>query len=134
MNVTGNFLMLPIEVDVADGSTGDTFTWTLAHPMIIHKVEFIVSEIVASDSTDGVVSLDYTPSGGSRTEYATITVPDATAVGGQLEPATLPDPLELSEGDIVIFEHKTQGADAGTQSGKGYWHVWFESVPDYEVA
>lgn len=87
-NVKTNLYQCPIEVDTGDGSAADIFTMILAHGMVIHKVEFVVSELVASDTTDAVVSVDHTPSGGSRTEYATITVPDTTAVGTVLSPAS----------------------------------------------
>lgn len=133
-NVKTNLYQCPIEVDTGDGSAADIYTWILAHPMLIHKVEFVVSELVASDTTDAVVSVDYTPVGGSRTEYATVSVPDTTAVGTSLEPATSLDPLELSEGDTVILEFKTASVDAGADSGKGYFLIWYESVPDLEVA
>lgn len=124
----------PIEVDTGDGSAADIFTWILAHGMVIHKIEFVVSEVVASDTTDAVVSVDYTPSGGSRTEYGTITVPDTTAVGTVLSPSTSLNPLVLSSGDTVVLEFKTASVDAGTDSGRGYFMIWYESIPDSEVA
>ncbi len=101
--------------------------------MLISRVEFIISELVANDSAAAVVSFDYTPVGGARTEWTTITITDASAVGACLEPATDPNSLEISDGDILHFEHKTQGTDGTASAGRGYMVIYYEQIPDIET-
>lgn len=117
-----------------DGTPADYYSEVARHGMIIHQVEFVVNTLTATDTIAPVVALDYTPSGGSRTEWVTITVPDASAVGTTHAPSTQPNPVTLSAGDSWFLQHVTAGTDAGTSAGDGYFIVYYEILPDSEFA
>lgn len=125
--------IFPITEDTLDGAN-DLFTFTWQHPVVIHRVEFWVTTLVAADMTSPVLALDYTPSGGSRTEWATITLTEADAAGSVQEPDSAVNPLQLSDGDSITFEVKTAGTDSGSVAGAGYYVIWYENVGDVEVS
>jgi hypothetical protein len=129
-----NTLFIPGELNCA-GSAADHFTWKVAHPMVVHRVEFVASLLFAADSASAVVSLDHTDVVGSvaRAEKATVTLAEAVAVGSTNEPSSF-TPFFVQDTDILHFEHKTQATDSGTAAGKGFFILYYESIPDNEVA
>tara|TARA_R110002020_G_scaffold381747_1_gene592629 strand:- start:636 stop:1046 length:411 start_codon:yes stop_codon:yes gene_type:complete len=129
-----NTLFIPGELNCAGGAA-DHFTWKVAHPMVVHRVEFVASLLFAADQTSAVVSLDFTNvvDSVSRAEKATITLAEAVAVGATTEPSSF-TPFFVQDTDILHFEHKTQAADSGTAAGKGFFILYYESIPDNEVA
>lgn len=123
------------EVDL-DAAVADKFTWTVNHPILIHQVGFIYTEATdAAIVTKGVVSLDVTPSGGSRTEKATYTAEVSKSIGyeGKLTDSNGSANLGIlvDAGDTVIFEHKIQ--QTSLEAGKGVFVVYYELVPDGSV-
>ena len=119
---------------VVEASAADVFTWIVEKPMIVRDVSIIISEVVALDTTEAVASLDHTPVGGARTEKATLTTVTATALGAELIASEVSGvawvPFFVEEGDILYFEHKTQGVDGGTATGDYRFKLYFEYIPD----
>lgn len=123
------------------GSVADHFVMVVEQPMILHNVQARVTTLVAADMAAPVVSVDYTPVGGSRTEWGTITFAEADAVGDtralheqQTNGTTESDSIELKAGAILYIEHKTQATDSGTAAGACVIDAFLELVPDYRVA
>tara|TARA_R100000458_G_C8147525_1_gene156399 strand:- start:180 stop:587 length:408 start_codon:yes stop_codon:yes gene_type:complete len=128
-----NTLIVPVLIDL-DAGASTPFTWTLNHPMVIHRFEFVVKTAVVATSTAPVVSLDHTDTVGSvaRAEKGTISIANTTAAGACKEPSSF-TPFYAQDTDILHFEHKTQGA-GGSTAGDGYFILYYESIPDNEVA
>lgn len=119
-----------------DAAPGDKFTWTILHPMLIHRVEVIYTEATpASLTTPGAVALDHTPSGGLRAEKATYTAETSKAVGsvGVLKDANGNENISLfvAKGDTIHFEHTTQQDSLTT--GAVIFIVFYELIPDATV-
>lgn len=119
---------------VVEASPADVFTWIVEKPMLVRDVSIIISEVVALDTTEAVVSLDYTPSGGARAEKATLTTTTATALGAELIASEVSGvtwtPFFVEEGDTLHFEHKTQGVDNGTATGDYRFKLYFDWIPN----
>lgn len=124
-------MWIPGEEDT-DASAADHFTWKPEKPLLVRDFGFVVTETIANDATAAVVSLDHTPSGGARTEKATITLTDGAAVGTEFitYEGTALSPFVVEEGDTLHFEHKTQGTDGSSSAGKGYYVLYYEWIPD----
>jgi hypothetical protein len=63
----------------------------------------------------------------------TITIPDATAANTSIsikENDSSFVPFWVDEGESLFVEHKTAGADAGTETGDYYFNIYYETVPD----
>jgi len=123
-----NAMMIPTLIDL-DAGASTPHTWKVNHPLVVHRIEFVVKTAVVATSTAPVVSLDYTDTvnSGSRTEKVTLTVPNTTAAGITIE-ADL-TPFFVADTDILHFEHKTQGA-GGSTAGDGYFILYYELIPD----
>ena len=123
-----NAMIIPVSADL-DGTAGDDFTFKVNHPMVVHRLEFIVQTAVVATSTAPVVSLDFTDTVGSvsRAEKVTLTIPNTTAAGVTIE-ADL-TPFFVADTDILHFERKTQAA-GGTTAGDGYYIIYYELIPD----
>lgn len=114
------------EVDL-DASTGDAYTWKPEAAYIISKAVVIYSEATdAAIATPGVVSLDHTPSGGSRAEKGSYTAEVSKAIGEEVEMSITP--FEVGVGDSIIFEHKTQ--QTSTEAGKVKMRLFMYAIPD----
>lgn len=114
------------EVDL-DASTGDSYTWLPERPMIVLGATVHYSEATdAAIATPGVVSLDHTPSGGSRTEKGTYTAEVSKAIGTE-ENMSITQ-FKVRDGDTVILEHKTQ--QTSMEAGKVKLILHCLSVPD----
>jgi|TARA_R110002012_G_C11424908_1_gene588723 hypothetical protein len=122
------FTIIPVSADL-DGTAGDDFTFKVNHPIVVHRLEFVVQTAVVATSTAPVVSLDYTDTVNSvaRAEKVTLTVPNTTAAGITIE-ADL-TPFFVADTDILHFERKTQGA-GGTTAGDGFFILYYEIIPD----
>jgi hypothetical protein len=122
------FTIIPVSADL-DGTAGDDFTFKVNHPIVVHRLEFVVQTAVVATSTAPVVSLDYTNTVDSvaRAEKVTLTVPNTTAAGVTIE-ADL-TPFFVADTDILHFERKTQGA-GGTTAGDGFFILYYEIIPD----
>lgn len=132
-NLQGEFI--PGE-EATEASAADHFTYTVKKPMIVRDVGFVVTDTIDNDQTAAVVSLDHTPSGGSRAEKVTITLPDTTAVGVELlgsDAATPITPFVVDVGDTLHFEHKTAGTDTSSADGAGYYRLYYEYIPDGSI-
>ena len=131
-------IILPVTTAV-EASAADIFTWIMEHPFRVTDMGVLVTSVVATDTTATVVALDatLTSAGASRDEKGTVTIPDATAIGTEIslleQPSTPFVPFSLDEGDTLIIEHKTAGADAGTETGDYYVILYGEIVPDGAV-
>ena len=128
-----NTLFIPTLADL-DATAYDVHTWTLNHPMVVHRVEFQLKTAVVASSTAPVVSLDYTDTvnSTSRAEKATISIANSTAAGANKDVSSF-TPFFAADTDILHFELKTQGA-GGSTAGDGYFVLYYESIPDREVA
>lgn len=125
-----NTIFIPGELNCT-ASAADHFTWKLLHPLVVHRVEFVTTLLFAADSASAVVSLDHTDIVGSvaRAEKATVTVAEASAVGASTAPASF-TPFFAQATDVLHFESKTACTDSGTAAGKGYFVLFYESIPD----
>lgn len=121
------------QVDL-EGTAADVFVWVVPHGIRVQDVQIVF--IVATPgtlTTPGVVSVDHTPAGGSRTEKGTYTAIISQAIGvtGQLTDASGNPVNFLAEaGDTITFEHKT--LQTATQAGEVkfilYGYLWPDAV------
>lgn len=129
-------LILPISIPV-ETAAADVFTWILEHPIRVTDVSVIVHAVTATDNTATVVSFDAIIAGAARAEKATLSIPDATAIGTEIaadeSSGVTWEPFELSEGDTLIVEQKVAGVDAGTEAGDYYVAIYYEIMPDGRV-
>lgn len=129
-------LIIPISTAV-EATPADVLTWIVEHPIRVTDVSVLVTTLVAADMTSAVASLDATIAGGSRTEYATLSMAEATAIGTEISAAESSGvtwaPIELDEGDTLHFEHKTAAVDSGTETGDYYFILYYEIIPDGAV-
>lgn len=91
-------------------------------PCSFAELRFIVSTLVAADTTAPVVEANRRPTPGSATgevQLASITIPEATAAGKVMVKRV--EPVQLNVGDSLAFEHVTQAADSGTAAGAGFY-------------
>ena len=124
-NSKSQFQIIP--VTAALNAAADAYTLKLNHPMSIKRVEFQVETSVTGNP---VVSLDYTPVGGARTEWSEVSLVNGNDNTVNAEPASpAPNPLSLGDGDILHFEVKTAGT-----GGDGKFIIYYEMIPDVEVA
>lgn len=123
-------MWIPGEEDT-DASAADHFTWKPEKPLLVRDFGFVITEAVVNTSVAAVVSLDHTPSGGSRTEKATLSIANAAVVGTEFitYEGTALSPFVVEEGDTLHFEHKTAGT-GGSTAGKGYYVLYYEWIPD----
>ena len=125
-------LIIPVSTAV-EATPADVWTWIVEHPMRIRDVGVLVSVLTAIDTTDMVASIDAVINGAARDEKGTMTITDAVAVGTEIvasEDYTSWESFEVSEGDTLYFEHKTAGADAGTEAGDYYFILYYENIAD----
>ena len=97
----------------------------------LKRFMFVVSVLVAADTTAPVVEANRRPTLGSSSGEVLIdqiTIPDATAAGTVMYVDV--DPVTFEVGDGLAFEHVTQAADAGTAAGDGYYGALFEDDPE----
>lgn len=86
--------------------------------------------VVGTADTKGVVSLDYTPTGSTRTEVAVFTFDGALAIGGTQDPDTAVTNFVVLAGEPIYLEHKTQAvAGAGDAAGKVYLGFRYRLYP-----
>ena len=127
---------LPLEaVDCA--STGTLWVEKPAFTKYVHRVSFIPDADVDTTTADAVITISKTPSGGSKTTWATITIPDNTTAGTEVASkishtkGTIPalktyGNVEISCDDTLTIEVSTAGAGGGaacTGSIKVYAHT-----------
>lgn len=127
-----NTLIIPVSTAV-EATPADVWTWIVEHPMRIRDCGVLVSVLTAIDTTDMVASIDAVIAGAARAEKGTMTVTDAVAVGTEVvasEDYTTWESFEVSEGDTLYLEHKTAGADAGTEAGDYYFVLYYEPIAD----
>lgn len=111
-----------------DASAADAYTWKPAMPMTVLGAKVVYTEATdAAIATPGVVSIDHTPSGGSRTEKGTYTAEVSHAVGEEEEFDSFTQ-FKVKDGDSVILEHKTQQGDA--EDGAVKVIIYYDSVPE----
>lgn len=90
----------------------------------VKRLMFMVEVVVAADTTAPVVEFNRRPTIASATgevALGTLTIPDGTAAGAVIYKDI--DPVNFEVGDELSFELITQGADAGTATGDGYYGV-----------
>lgn len=98
----------------------------------IKRIMFVVTVLVAADTTAPVVEFNRRPTIGSATGevlLGQLTIPDGTAVGTVIYKDI--DPVTLEVGDSLALEHVTQAADAGIAAGDGYYAFELEPDPEY---
>lgn len=134
--------MLNLTDEDLSASAADFAEWEPGARIRVVEFGFIVTTTVAGDTTAPVVSLDHrtVPGGGTRTEKATITIPDATAAGsvvqstrpvlGQTSATWGMQPFIVEPGECIVFEHKTQAGDSGAAAGQGHYFIRWEEAPD----
>lgn len=111
-----------------DASAADAYTWKPVNPCIVLGAKVTYTEATdAAIATPGVVSIDHTPSGGSRTEKGLYTAQVSKAIGEEEEFSSFTQ-FKVKDGDSVILEHKTQQGDA--EDGAVIVTVYYYSVPD----
>jgi len=97
----------------------------------ISRLMFIVTTLVAADTTAPKVEFNRRPTPGSATGEAKIgdlTIPDETAVGEVVYKDI--EPVEFAPGEELSFEHVTQAADASSAAGAGYYAFEVEDSPE----
>ena len=100
-------------------------------PCTITRIMFMLTVIVASDATLGVVEFNHRPligSGTGETAIGTLTFPDTTAVGQMLYKDITPYKFEA--GDVLSLEVLTAADDAGAQTGSGHYAAICEMSPE----
>lgn len=103
--------------------------YLVAKPCQLTRFMFYVTTLVEADTTAPVVEVNQRPTYNSATgevQLASITIPEATAVGKVMF-ARPSSPVVLNIGDELSFEHVTQAADSGTAAGAGFYDV--ELIP-----
>ena len=136
MNVKAQSMFIP-GTESIETAANDVFTWIVDKNMMIRDISVIVGEAaVVATSTDPVFSLDITPVGGSRTEKATLSVADGTALGTEVTASESSGvawaPFMVEEGDILYFEHKTAGA-GGSSAGTVNFLLYFDHWPKGDI-
>ena len=133
-----------------DATVSTPFTMVIPSnaAMHIHQCYFLYTEATdAAVTTLGAVSLDVTPSGGSRTEYAIYTAELSKAIGttgtllnsssrndqpsGDTLLTTEFDTIKLGPGDTLHLEHKTEQTDM--EAGAGKFVLAYEMIPQVDV-
>lgn len=97
----------------------------------VTRIMFMVTTLVAADTTAPVVTFTKRPTYNSSTDESTIgtlTIPDTTAVGKVVYKDV--DPVILNPGDGLLLDHTTQAADASSAAGAGYYGLEYELCPD----
>lgn len=114
-----------------DASAADAYTWRPEKSYLITAAIIEYAEATdAAIATPGVVSIDHTPSGGSRTEKGTYTAQVSKAIG-EVERMTNLTQFQAKSGDLVILEHKTQ--QTSTEAGTVRVRIQGYVIPDGEV-
>jgi len=118
-------LIYPITEDVA-AAAADHANLNFPRPIIVEGFSFIVSTAVVGTTTAPVVSLDHTPSGGSRAEKVTLTIPDTTAAKIKVDAAAFAK-FRVNPADSIHLEHKT-AAVGGVIAGVGHYVIYYKVI------
>jgi len=136
-NMTPNTIVFDNVTAVEATGGTDVVDYDPQHPMLVKDVEVVVVDaVVATDTTAAVVAVDAIISGAARAEKGTITIPDASAIGTTIaltEDDTSFEPFMVDEGDTLFIEHKTAGADAGTETGEYIVMIHYVQWPDGQL-
>ena len=100
-------------------------------PCVVNRLMFVITTLVASDTTLGVLEFNRRPTPGSATgevALGTLTIPDASAVGAVIYKDI--DGVQFNPGDELSFEHTVQCADGSSAAGAGYYGFNFEDSPE----
>lgn len=100
----------------------------LGHQGIVLDIGVSVTEIFATDATEGTLNLGATA---GAAEYAALSIPDATAAGDHYGSA---DDTDAITGTHIPADQQVEvtvdvGTDAGTETGQGYIHFtigWYK--------
>lgn len=93
-------------------------------PCSIAELRFHVSTVILAGTTAPVIEVNRRPTPGSASGevlIAQITIPSGTAAGKVMVKRFAP--VQLNVGDSLSFEHVTQAADPGTETGAGFYDV-----------
>ncbi len=97
----------------------------------VNRLMFVVTTLVAADTTAPVVEFNRRPTPGSATgevALGTLTIPEGAAVGDVLYKDI--DPVEFAPGEELSFEHTVQAADSSSAAGAGYYGYEIEDSPE----
>ncbi len=108
------------------GDAAEVHIFNVVQPITVIRVGALITEVVATDNTDGVVRFDRRVLYGSDTgrgdgDVGEITIPDTTAVGKTVVDAGVT--IDLEPGDQVVPQVTTAGVDAGTETGEMLYFV-----------
>lgn len=98
---------------------------------VVRRIGFVVTTLVAADTTAPVVEFNRRPTPGSSSGevlLGQLTIPEGAAVGKVYYKDI--SPVRLQVGDALSLEHVTQAADSGAAAGAGYY--MFELVDEPE--
>lgn len=105
--------------------------YIVMRPIKVTGFYFAVTTLVEADNVAPVVEVNRRPtiaSSSSEVQLATLTIPEATAVGKVLYKNI--EPVLCYPGDELSFEHITQATDSGTAAGAGFYGVDYEVVSE----
>jgi len=131
-NVKTGKVIVPVLNDL-DVAAADVWIETIQTAILLHKVEFVMSEATdGAVATNAVLSVDVINKlNPSRTEILTGTVPSVAPRGLTVDLVNASNqfqPIELREGDTVYFERKV--AQTATEVGAGYFIYYCELMGD----
>ena len=127
--------MLPVLTQV-EATTGDVFTWIPKKSMLIRDIGVVLTELVALNTTDCLVSFDHTNTAGGvvRAEKAEFTITEADALGTEflasVDATAAFVPFVVEAGDTVFVEQKQQGVDGDSATGAYRIVLYYEWIPD----
>lgn len=110
------------------GDAGSDQIFTVLSPITVFRVGALVTELVATDATAGIIKFDRRVTYASDTgrgdgDIGTITIPDTTAVGKIIYSEAIQ--IDLDAGDQIVPQVTTAGVDAGTEAGEMLYIVWY---------
>jgi hypothetical protein len=126
------------EIDLTS-ATGAKFTWIPLHPMKVYYAGFVTTAARSGTiTTEGVVKLVYTPSGGAGADQAvwTSSSTNLNTLGREYNPdsssALLTTPLTVQAGDKLEWKVTTQMAGTSPVN-KGKVVIYYDMIPDGQV-
>ena len=97
----------------------------------VSRLMFVITTLVASDATLGVVEFNRRITIGSATNevlLGNLSIPDASAVGTVVYKDI--DPVEFAPGEAIAFEHTVAATDGSSAAGAGYYAFEIEDSPE----
>ena len=118
------------------GDAAAAHIFNVMRPITVVRVGVLITEVVATSSTDGIISFDRrvltdSDTGRGDADVGQVTIPDTTAVGKTVVDAGTP--VDLDPGDQVVPQVTTAGVDAGTETGEFLYFIEYYIRPESDV-